>query len=107
MAVITDLADATAAATAGYAKFQTSNVEKGVTVFKTRFEKQMQGDNGAAPFLLNAQGQSTVSAAAADTASVAALNAIRRHRYAGAPGQPSGATVVDFPKGKTPTVDTH
>ena len=107
MAVVTDLANAAAAVSAGYSKIQTTNVEKGVTIYKTRFEKWLSGDNGMAGFLQSVQGQSTVDANTADTNALAALNAVRRHRYAGAPGQPSGATVVDMPKGKAPTVDTH
>ena len=113
MATVTDLANAAAAVSAGYKQIQTSfpSKQKGrqaeSTVYVTRFEKQLQGDNGAAPFMLSAVGESTVSAGAADTAALSALNAIRRHRYAGAPGKPSGATVGDFPKGKTPTVDIH
>lgn len=36
------------------------------------------------------------------------LNAVRRERYAGAPGDPSGATVVaQYPDGTVPTPDVN
>lgn len=105
MATVTDLANAAAAVTAGYKQFQTTKVIGGVTTYFTRFEKMLSGDAGATGTLQSVIGESTASAGAADTAALNALNAVRRHRYAGAPGQPSGGTVVSLPKGKTPTVD--
>lgn len=107
MATVTDLANAAAAVTAGYKKFQTSYPQKGGgTLYVTRFEKSLVGDAGATATLQSVVGQSTVDANGADAAALASLNAVRRHRYAGAPGKASGATVGDLPKGKTPTVDT-
>jgi hypothetical protein len=52
-----------------------------------------------------ATGTSTVSAAAADTAAVTALNAQRRHRYGGAPGRTSGDGDSIDSRGSSHTVD--
>jgi hypothetical protein len=107
MATVTDLADHTAATTAGYQRIQ---VDRGVasktTRFISRYEKWLTGAPGAGGFLLEAEGQSDVSQAAADTAALTILNAQRRHRYGGAPGRASGASDSPHSGGGTHTIDT-
>jgi len=92
---VTDLADAAAAVTAGYTKTQ---VDRGASPpalmaaaprYLTVFAKTL-ALAGTVPCVFGASGESSVSAAAADTQAVASLNAARRHRYGGAPGRASG-----------------
>jgi hypothetical protein len=117
---VTDLANDAAVTGAGYAKAQ---VDRGTTnpnnpkdvntaqnpQFLTRYQKHVvgaAGGRGDSWEELVAEGESTVSAAAADTAAVANLNAIRRHRYGGSPGRASGGVESVSPRGGTHTADT-
>jgi hypothetical protein len=101
---VTDFADAAAAVTGGYKKLQ---IDRGSTYserYVTHLEKIVTGaGQGGSRFV--ATGTSTVSAAAADTAAVDALNAQRRHRYGGAPGRASGSAESLDARGSTHTVD--
>lgn len=76
-----------------------------------RFEKKMTGESGTTglPVAVWGVGEDASSATTARTNALASLNAVRRHRYAGAPGSASGATVGTWPDGAAtvPTVDTN
>jgi hypothetical protein len=107
MAAVTDFADNAAATAAGYQRVQ---VDRGVgaksTRFISRYEKWLTGASGASGFLSEAEGQSDVSQAAADTAALTILNTQRRHRYGGSPGRASGASDSPHSGGGTHTIDT-
>lgn len=115
MAVVNDFADAVAAQAAGYAleTWSTNDVSgKGqkqsfITTYHAKLSKLIT-DEGGSSDLLEAFGESSTDQPTATANCVASLNAIRRERYAGAPGDPSGATVVAaYPDGTVPTVDTN
>ena len=115
MATVTDFADAVAAQAAGYTlETWSATVDSGkgqketfVTSFYAKLSKQIV-DEGGESALLEAYGESTTDQATATANCVASLNAIRRERYAGAPGDPSGSTVVSaYPDGTVPIVDTN
>lgn len=97
---VTDFANEAAALTAGW---KVVKVQVGST-FICRFEKPVTGA-GQSGNLAKAEGTSTVSQGAADTAALAALNAQRRHRYAGSPGRASGSAESPDARGATHTVD--
>jgi len=101
MAAVTDFANEAAAITAGWKKIQVVTTGG---VFVTHLEKPVTG-GGHSGSRMVATGTSTVSAAAADTAALAALNAQRRHRYGGAPGRASGESDSADSRGSTHTVD--
>lgn len=114
MATVTNHANNAAVVGAGYTR---TAIDRGATPgvqdknpaprFATRYEKTMTGAVGDGGGQMVAEGESNVSAAAADTAAVAALNAARQHRYGGSPGRASGST--DSPSGRSGgahTVDT-
>ena len=89
MAAVTDYASVAAAITGGYKQVQ---IDRGAAYserYVTHLEKWATGA-GQGGSRQVATGTSTVSAAAADTAALAALNAQRRHRYGGSPGRASG-----------------
>lgn len=97
---MTDLASAAAAVTAGYSKTQT---DRGVGAASPRyitvFEKYLVGGSDEAFAIARAIGTSDVSAAAADTAALAALNGGRNLRYG------TGATAGRDSQGKQHTFD--
>jgi hypothetical protein len=104
MAVVTDFASIAAAQAAGYTL--TTYTAGTPSRFFARLEKYLNGDNFQSSTRLEVLGDSAVDSATAQANALASLNAVRRHRYAGSPGAPSGATVVSqLPRGKTPTVD--
>lgn len=107
VADITTVANATAAGH-GFTLVQYTN-SQGRKI--ARFEKKMTGESGTTgqPVAVWGVGEDASSATTARTNALAALNAVRRHRYAGAPGQPSGGTVTTWPDGAAtvPTVDTN
>jgi hypothetical protein len=94
MAAITDLAAVANATAAGYALIQYVN-SQGRRI--ARFEKNLKGENGTTGALsaVCGVGEDATSATTARTNALAALNANRRHRYAGAPGRASGSGSVD------------
>lgn len=77
------------------------------------FTKDKKGESGTTGLLgggsVWAVGEHASVATTARTNALAALNANRRHRYAGSPGSPSGATVTTWPDGAAtvPTVDSN
>jgi hypothetical protein len=75
--VPTNLANDAAVIAAGYAK---TTCDRG-TSFETTYSKHMAGYASGNNIVATATGYSTVSAAAADTQAVAALNGWRNHRY--------------------------
>ena len=93
MAAMTDLANAAAAVSAGYSKTQVDRgaTFKGGAQYLTIFEKRLLGEPGKDGFLLRAQGESSASAAAADTAATAILNSQRAFRYGYGANQHAGA----------------
>jgi hypothetical protein len=114
MATITDFATPAAAVTAGYAKTQVDRGAAPATPnfngsqplrYQTKFEKPVTGSNFDSGFRLEAFGESAASAAAADTQALNALNALRRHRYGGAPGRASGDGDSPTVEGGTMTAD--
>ncbi len=76
-----DLASAAAAVTAGWTKTQLDRDASVNPRYSTRFEKHLTQQAGASGGPVRADGESNVSAAAADTAALAALNGFRKHRY--------------------------
>lgn len=76
-----------------------------------RFEKAAKGENGTTGAILQvwAVGEDPTSATTARANALASLNNVRRHKYAGAPGAASGATVTVWPDGAAtvPVVDTN
>src|SRR5215831_11658860 len=98
MAVVTDLVAGSGAggvlnAAAGYTLTQYSVVSQGQRTYVSKYSKWIpQVLSGYFEFM--GVGASVIDQATADTAALNALNANRRHRYAAAPGQPSGATVA-------------
>jgi hypothetical protein len=81
-----DLADHTAATTAGYARVQQDRGAGKSPRYVSRYEKSLVGEPGASGHLLKAEGNSDVSQAAADTQALAALNGQRAFRYRGVGG---------------------
>jgi len=109
---VTDFASAAAAVSGGYTKVQ---VDRGATPgpqdknpaprFATVFSKPVTGAAGDSGRQLEGHGESSVSAAAADTQALAALNANRRHYYAGSPGRASGSSESPSGRGGAHTAD--
>ena len=114
---VTDHASAAAAVTAGWKKTQ---IDRGASTgapnlnaaqplrFITRFEKPLTGaasglDGGWKACI---EGESSVDAATADTNATNALNAWRRHYYAGSPGRASGSAESSPMRGGNHTADT-
>jgi hypothetical protein len=75
-----DLADHSAATTAGYQRVQTDRGAGKSPRYVSRYEKWMVGEPGASGHLEKAEGDSDVSQAAADTRALSALNGQRAHR---------------------------
>lgn len=114
MATVTDLVAGTGvggvqeAAGANYAlEEHTVDNQKGGTIYVSRYYKKLAGESGTSGIVFEATGVSSVDQATARATALTSLNAMRRHRYAGAPGKPSGATTGAFPDGlaTNPTVD--
>lgn len=112
MATVTDLVAGTGvggvqeAAGANYTyEHHTVEGPDGVTIHVSRYFKHVTGEAGTSGSRFEGVGTSEVDEATAKASALTALNAQRRHRYAGAPGQPSGATVVNLLDGTVPTVD--
>jgi len=109
MATVTDLVAGSGAggvlnAAAGYAQTQYNMISQGQRTYVTKYSKWIaQPLSGYFEFM--GIGASTIDQATADTNALNALNANRRHRYAGDPGQPSGATVVPNAHNDTLVVD--
>ena len=103
-----DLADHAAATAAGYARIQIDRGAGKSPRFITRYEKPMTGEPGSSGGLWVHEAHSDASQAAADTAALTALNAVRRHRYGGSPGRASG-DAVNSPgsRGGSLTIDLH
>jgi len=111
MATVTDLVAGSGAggvlnAAAGYTQVQATYRSNGQLVYTTKYSKWIpQVNSGYFEFM--GLGASTVDQPTADTAALNALNANRRHRYAGSPGATSPATVVPDAHGDTHTVDVN
>lgn len=96
---MTDLASAAATISAGYAKTQVDYGAGKSPRYVTHFDKTGIGSTGQDHSPLRATGTSDVSAAAADTQAVAALNGMRGIRYG------TGATANSDTKGNSHTFD--
>lgn len=110
MATVTDLANIAAATAAGYKlREYTRGASFGGSVERVCIlSKQLGGETGTTgKYQFEAVGTDLATATTARTNALSSLNAQRRHRYAGAPGAASGATVATFPDGNAtvPTVD--
>ena len=109
MPTVTDLATVAAATAAGYNLRQFVRAAlNGATERVAIFSKRMTGESGTTgAYVLEATGTDLSSATTARTNALASLNGNRRHRYAGHPGQPSGATTTTWPDGAAtaPVVD--
>lgn len=106
MATVTDLATV-AAATApgvGYVYTTYQKTVQGQVVNIVRVEKQLNPANKAASGWFGGYGENA-SLTTAKANALTSLNAARRHRYAGSPGLPSGATTVADLHGDVPVVD--
>jgi len=109
MATVTDLASVAAATAAavGYSlREYTNSGGKKIAIFSKRLTGQ-SGTSGQ--YIAEFPGEHATVATTARTNALAALNAARRHRYAGAPGLPSGATTGTWPDGAAtvPVVDAN
>lgn len=93
MAAMTDLASPAAAVSAGYSKTQVDrgSAFKGGAQYLTIFEKWLTGEPGGNGFNHRATGESSASAAAADTAATANLNQQRSNRYGKGANQNPGS----------------
>lgn len=110
MAVVSDITTVANATGSGHGFTLTQYVNaagKRIAVF-TKNKTGESGTTGALSAVWGV-GEDASNATTARTNALAALNANRRHRYAGAPGSPSGATVTTWPDGAAtvPTVDTN
>jgi hypothetical protein len=105
MAAVNDFADVAAAITAGWKQLQIDRGAGKTERYQTLLEKPVTGA-GQGGSLFSALGTSDVSAAAADTAALASLNAQRRHRYSGAPGRASGSSDSPDARGVSHTVNS-
>ncbi len=104
---VTDFASAAAAVTGGYKQTDTDRgAAYGNFRFLTRFEKPVTGaattESGR---LFSAEGYDGAAQATATANALAALNAQRRHAYAGSPGRASGSTESPSGRGGVHTVD--
>jgi hypothetical protein len=114
MTAVNDFANAAAAVAGGFAKTQVDrtatpggpNDKNPAPRFLTRFEKYVVGAVGDGGHLIVAEGESSASAAAADTQAVAALNRQLSHYYGGSPGRASGAGDSSSGRGGGHTVGT-
>ena|SRR5262252_7635426 len=106
MAAMTDLASPAAAVTAGYAKVQSDRgaTYKGGAQYLTMFEKWLTGEPGQGGFNFRCYGESSASAAAADTAALAALNSRRTFRYGKGTNQNAGGNPNNAAFQHTPDV---
>jgi len=108
---MTDLGDHAAATASGYKRIQTDRGVGKSPRYISRYEKQTVGQPGASGGLFSAEFGSDTSQAAADTGALNALNAQRRHRYAG-PRANLGSPPADVALGGTTgltslTADAH
>lgn len=103
IADITTLANATAAAH-GYIYTTYQKTIQGQVTNVVRLEKQLNPANKAASGWFGGYGENA-SLTTAKTQALASLNAARRHRYAGSPGLPTGATITTDLHGDTPAAD--
>jgi hypothetical protein len=99
---VTDLANHTAATTAGYARVQFDRGAGKSPRYTSRYEKPIVGEPGSAGGLFVHEAHSDVSQADADTKALTPLNGARALRYG------SGATANAGPRsGTTLTADQH
>lgn len=109
MAVVSDITTVAQATAPGGHNFTLVQYTNSAGRKIARFEKNKTGESGTTGQLAAVWGvgEDASNATTARTTALAALNANRRHRYAGAPGSPSGATIVPWPDGAatTPTAD--
>jgi len=103
MAVINDLTTVAAATAAGYTLRQFTSGANGHKI--AIFSKYLTGEAGNTAQQVELGGEDFSNATTARTNALANLNKFRKHRYAGAPGAPDGATVVAGVRGGTLTVD--
>jgi hypothetical protein len=110
MATVTDLATVALATAAGYqlTTYATPGGTNTPSMQVAILQKRLAGATGTTGGVLEGVGESA-SLTTAKTNALAALNAARRHRYAGSPGAASGATVVKFSDGLAtiPVVDSN
>lgn len=107
---ITTVANATGSGHGYTLREYTRQAFGGATERVAIFRKSVTGESGTTGNLaLEAVGVDLSSATTARTNALAALNAQRRHRYAGAPGRANGSTSTTWPDGAAtvPTVDTN
>jgi len=90
---VTDLTAGAQVTSAGYVTTQYQVVSQNQRTYVTKYTKYIRPNRGQ-PVEFGGLGASTVDQATADANALISLNAVRRHRYGGAPGQPSGATVT-------------
>lgn len=108
MATVTDLGSVALATAAGYALAQYTNSQNRKIAIFTKDLTGESGTTGRRAAICGVGDDPTVATTARSNA-LSALNANRRHRYAGAPGSVSGATVATWPDGAAtvPVVDTN
>lgn len=110
MAVVSDITTVANATGSGHGftlTQYTNSAGKKIAVF-TKDKTGESGTTGQKAAVWGV-GEDASNATTARTNALAALNANRRHRYAGAPGSPSGATTTTWPDGAAtaPVVDTN
>jgi hypothetical protein len=106
---ITTVANATNPATHNFTLVQYTSGANGRKIAEFRKDKKGETGTTGMPSATWGYGEDATSATTARTNALASLNAVRRHRYAGAPGSVSGATVATWPDGAAtvPTVDSN
>lgn len=98
---MSDLADHTAATSAGYKRVQVDRGAGRSPRYITRYEKPLVGEPGATGQLAKVEADSNISQADADTKAVTALNGFRTGRYG------AGAAAGKGGGGGTLTFDLH
>ncbi len=108
MAVVSDITTVALATASGhgFTLVQYTNPQ-GRKIAEFRADKKGESGTTGMPSATWGIGEDASNATTARTNALASLNAARRHRYAGHPGLPSGATVVNFSDGlaTVPVVD--
>jgi hypothetical protein len=110
MTVISDITTVANATGAGH-KYTLVQFKRGNGEAVASFQKRLTGESGTTgTYVFEVTGTDQAgNATTARTNALASLNAVRRHKYAGAPGAASGATVTTWPDGPAtaPVVDVN
>jgi hypothetical protein len=109
MAVVSDIttvANATGASH-GYTLTEYTTTSQGVVQKVSKLTKRLSVPNAGAPTEFGGMGVDSSTFTQARANALVSLNNVRRHRYAGAPGNASGATVTTNEHLDVLTVDAN